>query len=136
MTAPSLLYLLWLLWWRPDPALEADYDPYDWGRNGPGVVTEVLTESCGLRRLPLTASHCGHYIIYGRRRFYAIPWIDWSLLLEPAARDAVLERVDGSYVVHTWALFTRARRVPSGSAYHQLAEQHCPWSLQLSGADL
>ncbi|XP_037074538.1 lactosylceramide 4-alpha-galactosyltransferase-like [Pollicipes pollicipes] len=46
--------------------LTEGYDPYNWGHNGPGVVTEVLIEGCGLRDPPLTTTHCGNYTIYGR----------------------------------------------------------------------
>ena len=42
------------------------YAPHDWGANGPGVVTAVLTERCGLGELPLPPSHCGEYTIFGR----------------------------------------------------------------------
>ena len=42
------------------------YDPHDWGGNGPGVVTAVLLRGCGLGKLPLPASHCGEYTIFGR----------------------------------------------------------------------
>ncbi|XP_037076689.1 lactosylceramide 4-alpha-galactosyltransferase-like [Pollicipes pollicipes] len=115
--------------------LTEGYDPYNWGHNGPGVVTKVLIEGCGLRDPPLTITHCGNYTIYGRQCFYAIPWENWSLFLELDARDAVLERVNGSHLVHTWGRHVRERRVPPGSAYHQLAEQYCPWSLQQGGAD-
>ncbi|XP_037074539.1 lactosylceramide 4-alpha-galactosyltransferase-like [Pollicipes pollicipes] len=94
--------------------LTEGYDPYNWGHNGPGVVTKVLIEGCGLRDPPLTITHCGNYTIYGRQCFYAIPWENWSLFLELDARDAVLERVN---------------------ARTCLAEQYCPWSLQQGGAD-
>ncbi|XP_043240833.1 lactosylceramide 4-alpha-galactosyltransferase-like [Amphibalanus amphitrite] len=110
------------------------YDPGDWGANGPGVVTAVLLQRCGIGGLPLPPSHCGDFTIFGSRRFYGVPWPEWRLLLTPAQRDTVLERVDASYVVHTWGLHISGHSAPPGSALYQLAEQHCPLALAASGS--
>ena len=63
-----------------------------------------------------------------------MPWPEWRLLLTPAQRDTVLERVDAAYAVHTWGLHIAGHAAPVGSAMYQLAEQHCPRALEASGS--
>lgn len=106
-----------------------NFNGFDWGNNGPGVITRVLQTICATKSpLKMTRDRCYGFKVYPPNAFYAIPWRQYARFFNESQTDQVLEQLKESFVAHVWNKHSQKIKlnVGSKSAYAKLAESHCP----------
>lgn len=106
-----------------------NFNGFDWGNNGPGVITRVLQSICLTTKAnKMTKDRCYGFTIYPPEQFYVIPWRQHAVFFNETVADSTLKRLEQSTVAHLWNKHSHKipLRVGSKAAYGQLAERHCP----------
>ncbi|XP_075231072.1 lactosylceramide 4-alpha-galactosyltransferase-like [Lycorma delicatula] len=109
--------------------LKDNFRGYDWGYNGPGVITRMLKKSCKVRNVKdMKPERCKGFHVYPPSWFYPIPWSEWRLYFNTNNTETVMDKLDRSYVIHVWNKFSRNTNVNVGSnqPYGLIAAKYCP----------
>ena len=108
--------------------LASSFDGNDWGSNGPKLVTRVLQRFCKNEDLEkLSPETCRGIKVLPPEAFYPIPWRQWKQYFDESQAPAVLKKLEGSFIAHVWGKHSsREKFKVAGSAYSQLARDHCP----------
>ncbi|XP_054281603.1 lactosylceramide 4-alpha-galactosyltransferase-like [Macrosteles quadrilineatus] len=109
--------------------LRRDFRGYDWGHNGPGIITNVLQDACQTNNvIKMTPDRCKGFTVFPPRAFYPIPWRQWQLYFNSTRSTETLRKVLGSYAIHVWNKFSSSANVTVGSnqPYGVVASQFCP----------
>lgn len=106
-----------------------NFNGFDWGNNGPGVITRVLQSICLTTRADkMTRDRCYGFNVYPPSAFYAIPWRQYQAFFNESAAHHTLQRLADSFIAHVWNKHSHKLKLKVGStaAYAQLAATHCP----------
>lgn len=106
-----------------------NYNGFDWGNNGPGVVTRVLQRICSTTNtFKMDRNRCFGFNVYPPSAFYAIPWRQHSKFFNESQTNEVMDALKDSFVAHVWNKHSHKIQLEVGSkaAYAKLAETHCP----------
>ena len=127
-----------------------DYDPYDGAYNGISVITAALQDICGIEDGRPSTNRCHDVIVLPYQSFLPISLDDWEALFKiPNKSDLVINALlNGSkerskskrkvklpklyhFGVHTWnsKSFVYPLVFNSNQLYAQLANQHCPFTV-------
>jgi len=112
------------------------FDGYNWGNNGPGVITRVLQSICLAQRAnQMTKERCYGFTVYPPTAFYTIPWRSFKDFFTDEAANRTLNLLKSSFVAHVWNKhsYKVPLRVGSQTAYAKLAEAHCPMAYANAG---
>uniref|UniRef100_A0A6P7FTH1 Lactosylceramide 4-alpha-galactosyltransferase-like n=1 Tax=Diabrotica virgifera virgifera TaxID=50390 RepID=A0A6P7FTH1_DIAVI len=100
-----------------------------WGRNGPGIVTSVMMESCNVTiASEMLTKNCTGLKMYPMETFYPIPYWLWDKYFKEENFNEVIDSTKNSYVLHTWNQLSEGERIPlnKNPAYLHFAKLHCP----------
>ncbi|XP_067005167.1 lactosylceramide 4-alpha-galactosyltransferase isoform X2 [Anabrus simplex] len=100
-----------------------------WGHNGPGVITRVLRQVCGVRKVRhMTPERCRGFTVHPPSAFYPIPWQKWRLYFDEKDADRTMSKLNESLAIHVWNKFSVAENITVGSRqpYAQIAKKFCP----------
>lgn len=78
---------------------------YDWGWNGPGVITRSLQKYCGDCKVKhMLEKGCEDFIVFPPSAFYPIPWEEWAkyFTLDEEIYTKVMDQIKDSYAIHVW----------------------------------
>lgn len=106
-----------------------NFNGFDWGNNGPGVITRVLQSICATTSTAkMTRDRCYGFNVYPPQAFYAIPWRQYAEFFDESQVDDVMKQLEDSFVAHVWNKHSIKVKLRVGSkvAYAKLAEAHCP----------
>ncbi|XP_044272299.1 lactosylceramide 4-alpha-galactosyltransferase-like [Tribolium madens] len=109
--------------------LSENFKGYDWGYNGPGVITRLLKQLCGVETAnEMVQKDCQGFRVFPVEAFYPIPWWDWKLYFDENFTEKVLNISKNSHVIHVWNKHSGGTRVAArgNSAYAVLAQKFCP----------
>lgn len=109
--------------------IERNFQGYSWDQNGPAVITRVLENLCGTKRVAnMTRQECLGFAVLPQHVFYVIPYPAWRLLFNPSQSKEAMTKVADSYGVHVWNKMSRQENVTVGleQAYGLLAAAYCP----------
>jgi len=109
--------------------LRRDFRGYDWGHNGPGVITRALKHTCGTDDVrEMTPERCKGFTVFPPQTFYPIPWRKWRRYFSTADSEATLQQLVDSRAIHVWNKFSTQANVTVGShqPYGVIASKHCP----------
>lgn len=108
-----------------------NFKGYDWGWNGPGVITRVLKKYCNVCKVvDMLDGKCKDFVVLPPSAFYPIPWQQWTkyFTTDEDVRDYVMEKIMNSYAIHVWNYHSIGRNVTIGSQqpYGLVAREQCP----------
>lgn len=106
-----------------------NFDGYNWGNNGPGVITRVLQTLCGTKfPAKMIRDRCYGFHVYPPDGVYAIPWRKFKMFFDETHADETLSKLENSFIAHLWNKHSHKIKLKVGSkaAYAKLAETHCP----------
>uniref|UniRef100_A0A1B6KGG8 Alpha 1,4-glycosyltransferase domain-containing protein n=1 Tax=Graphocephala atropunctata TaxID=36148 RepID=A0A1B6KGG8_9HEMI len=109
--------------------LRTDFRGYDWGHNGPGIITKVLKSTCGTENVrEMTLERCEGFTVFPPHIFYPIPWRKWRLYFDSQKSEETLHRVAHSHAIHVWNKFSTQANITVGSKqpYGVIASKYCP----------
>ncbi|CAB0012557.1 unnamed protein product [Nesidiocoris tenuis] len=111
--------------------LKQNYKGWDWGNNGPGVITRALKRYCMVREVTkMTKERCKGVDVMPPSAFYAIPWRKWKdyFATRRSDVDRVMATVNSSVAIHVWNYLSRNQSAVVGSnqPYVLLASRFCP----------
>lgn len=104
---------------------------YDWGWNGPGVITRSLQKYCGDCKVKhMLEKGCEDFIVFPPSAFYPIPWEEWAkyFTLDEEIYTKVMDQIKDSYAIHVWNKHSVKTKVTIGSKqpYGVIAQKYCP----------
>ncbi|XP_022183868.1 lactosylceramide 4-alpha-galactosyltransferase isoform X1 [Nilaparvata lugens] len=117
--------------------LKKNFRGYDWGYNGPGVITRVLKATCNVDKVTdMTLEQCKGFRVFPPEAFYPIPWREWKLYFDAERSESTMRQLENSYVIHVWNKFSITANVTVGSKqpYGLVASKYCPVTYANSGA--
>lgn len=109
--------------------LKDNFRGYDWGYNGPGVITRVLKRVCKVHDVNnMSPEKCKGFQVYPPSWFYPIPWRQWHLYFDTSGNQTVVKKLEDSHVIHVWNKFSTNTSVNVGSnqPYGLIAQKYCP----------
>lgn len=109
--------------------IKNDFRGYDWGYNGPGVITRVLQRICNIQNVEeMKPERCKGFTVYPPKWFYPIPWRKWKLYFDTSKSNETLKHLKDSHVIHVWNKFSTAANITTGSTqpYAVIASRYCP----------
>ncbi|KAG8306135.1 hypothetical protein J6590_055108 [Homalodisca vitripennis] len=109
--------------------LRRDFRGYDWGHNGPGIITKVLKSTCGTENVrEMTPKRCQGFRVFPPHIFYPIPWRKWRLYFDTQQSEETLHRLARSRAIHVWNKFSTQANITVGSKqpYAVIASKYCP----------
>ncbi|XP_055375747.1 lactosylceramide 4-alpha-galactosyltransferase [Condylostylus longicornis] len=115
---------------------QTHFDGYDWGKNGPGVITRTLHEICKTKQIYLmTRSRCFNFNVFQNETFYAVPYTHWKYFFDSDYLERTLEMTKNSIAIHVWNRYSSDTPIIVGSnvAYGVIAEKFCPKVYKSSG---
>ncbi|XP_022228720.2 lactosylceramide 4-alpha-galactosyltransferase-like isoform X2 [Drosophila obscura] len=117
---------------------ELHFNGYEWGTNGPGVITRVAKQICGTNHTALMQDdreRCKGFKVYGKGAFYAVAAENWRDFFEPDKLEQTMALTKYSYLVHLWNRNSKVVPIKVGSkcAYAKYAEKHCPLVYHATG---
>lgn len=107
--------------------LSTGFSGSDWGRNGPGVITRLLRNICGVQKaIDMNKRSCHGFKVMPPSAFYPIPWWNWTMYFDKKFSDTTMEIVQESYAIHVWNKHSYKRKLVPEAAYARVASVHCP----------
>lgn len=107
--------------------LSKSFNGFNWGHNGPGVITRLLQKLCGVAEAyDMLNNNCGGFQVMPPNAFYPIAWWNWTLYFDPLLADRTLAVVESSYAIHVWNKHSSRTKVWKDSAYARVAQKFCP----------
>uniref|UniRef100_A0A1B6DZ23 Alpha 1,4-glycosyltransferase domain-containing protein n=2 Tax=Clastoptera arizonana TaxID=38151 RepID=A0A1B6DZ23_9HEMI len=109
--------------------LKKDFRGYDWGYNGPGVITRMLKKKCQTKQIQhMTPETCNGFTVYAPNYFYPVPWRQWNLYFDSNSLNSTMRTIHNSYAIHVWNKFSILANITVGSKqpYGIIASQFCP----------
>ena len=116
--------------------LNENFKGYDWGYNGPGVITRLLKDICGADTAEeMVARRCQGFRVFPKKAFYPISWWDWEMYFDEKDTQKVLNISKNSYVIHVWNKHSGNKRVEvkGKTAYAIFAQKFCPKVVEQCG---
>lgn len=116
--------------------LMKNFNGFQWGTNGPGVITRVLNQICNTKMTSkMTKENCEGFNVYPPQEFYAVSWQEHELFFKKDMGKEILDKLQNSSVAHLWNKLSHHIQLSVGSnaAYTKLASQHCPVTYALCG---
>lgn len=109
----------------------------NWGHNGPGVLTRVLKQICGVKyTTDMSPEKCWQFKVYPPDAFYAINSGDWQMFFDANSTQETLKLTNRSMIVHVWNKMSSnqsIRKTAAETAYEIIASKNCPRVFQASG---
>ncbi|SPP73623.1 lactosylceramide 4-alpha-galactosyltransferase-like [Drosophila guanche] len=117
---------------------QLNFNGYEWGYNGPWVITRVVKEICGTDKIPKmlhNTNRCKGFKVYDQGAFFAVPGVHWRDFLEPDKLEQTMALTKSSYLVHVWNRNSKNAtiKVATPCAYLKMAEQNCPRVFHAAG---
>lgn len=112
--------------------LKRNFDPDEFGTNGPSIVTKLFQRRCDEYSIDdiLKMRNCGGLNLLDSYYCYAVPWSEYRKLYDPKFTDEVMRRTNESVVTHYWNYMTKLNPIQleknSSAAYILRARQFCP----------
>lgn len=99
-----------------------------WGYTGPLLVTKILTEMCGVKKIKEAYNkNCSGFSVYSTEKFNPIFFRKWRLYFENDREKEMTYLMEKSYVLHLWNKFSKNTVSNSSrSIYRYAAEKYCP----------
>ena len=101
----------------------------EWGANGPGLLTKVMREVCGLEDLEeMSPDLCQGVTILPQNKLYAVNWRNVNMFFDKQFSRNITEALKESYVAHLWGKHSSKYEIIPGSDQPilSLARQNCP----------
>ncbi|CAG0915857.1 unnamed protein product [Notodromas monacha] len=111
--------------------LSEKYDPYNWGSNGPGMLTRIIRPYCGWNITdPVKPGDCKNIKVLNISAFYPVKYASWRSMFNhaPIISASILKKAKQSYTLHYWNRKTVDEPIQVGTpqALGVLAAKHCP----------
>ncbi|XP_035221733.1 lactosylceramide 4-alpha-galactosyltransferase-like [Stegodyphus dumicola] len=106
----------------------ANYDPFDFVSNGPGVLTHNIKAFCDINNIgKVSGANCNVDILPPEAAF-PIPCGKWEEYFIPSFVKNVADKFNSSYLIHVWNKFSKnlQLRIGTNSLYELAVKQHCP----------
>ncbi|XP_071452349.1 lactosylceramide 4-alpha-galactosyltransferase-like [Hetaerina americana] len=106
----------------------SDFRGYEWGHNGPGVISRVLARECNTSVGAWSGCPQG-FRVYPPSAFYPIPWREWRQYFnEKGASREAMGATNQAVAAHVWNRHSVGAKVRVGShqLYGLLAARYCP----------
>ncbi|KAJ8923153.1 hypothetical protein NQ315_001707 [Exocentrus adspersus] len=113
--------------------LHDNFDGFDWGNNGPGVITRLLKSICGAEQAKdMVHKDCQGFTVYPPDKFYAVPWWNWTMYFDESSTKAVSSLSKNSFIIHVWNKHSERTKIPvtTQAPYLLYAKQYCPKVVQ------
>ncbi|CRK97845.1 CLUMA_CG011221, isoform A [Clunio marinus] len=115
--------------------LTKNYDATTWAKNGPGLVTAVVSKLCGTESVTqmIAKKECEGFHVLPRKVCYPILYDEKSKLFNSSNADEIMTRVNESVSVHFWNKHTKNVKIErtEESACIRLAKQFCPKTMSI-----
>uniref|UniRef100_A0A1A9WK41 Alpha 1,4-glycosyltransferase domain-containing protein n=1 Tax=Glossina brevipalpis TaxID=37001 RepID=A0A1A9WK41_9MUSC len=109
---------------------ERNFKGDNWGNNGPGVITRVMSKVCDTEKIALMydQKRCKGFHVFDQNAFYAIPWTEWREFFETEKVEKTLGRTSRSYIAHFWNKKSMdfPLKIGTKNAFTIMAENNCP----------
>ncbi|XP_023321906.1 lactosylceramide 4-alpha-galactosyltransferase isoform X2 [Eurytemora carolleeae] len=109
--------------------LEKEYDGTNWGWNGPGILTQVLKDTCRLQDISWPET-CSGIQILKQEVFYAVNWREVDMYFH-GERGDLEKRLRSSIATHIWGKKTSSRNLTEESPLYRVMQENCPFSSKL-----
>ncbi|XP_057669342.1 lactosylceramide 4-alpha-galactosyltransferase-like [Diorhabda carinulata] len=116
--------------------LQKNFDGDSWGNNGPGVITRLLLDLCGITNRTkdtnlselMVDKDCGGFTVFTPTAFYPISYQTWYWYFDEYKLQSMILNTKDSYAIHTWNKFSANTKVllNSGMPYFYYAKKYCP----------
>lgn len=116
------------------------YDPMGFASNGPGLVTRIVKQLCGIENMAriMLRKSCEGFSFLKPEQCYAVGYGEWPNFMtnnDSVVVNYVMNQVKESLAVHFWNRLSKNTilETHSSAPYIQLARQFCPRVLNASG---
>ncbi|XP_053970922.1 lactosylceramide 4-alpha-galactosyltransferase-like [Hylaeus volcanicus] len=108
---------------------KTNFRGYDWGNNGPGVITRTLQNICSTKYArDMTTARCHGFKVFPPTAFYPIHYKNWKMYFETKDKNATMKMLERAMAIHVWNKLSKSEevRVNSDVPYAVIARRHCP----------
>ncbi|XP_031353901.1 lactosylceramide 4-alpha-galactosyltransferase-like isoform X2 [Photinus pyralis] len=109
--------------------LRRNFRGKDWGYNGPGVITRLLKNLCGVKKAKdMLKKDCRGFKVYPPEAFYPVEWWNWKMYFDSKYNEKMLNITRNSYVIHVWNKHSVNTKIKINSEvpYSIFAKKYCP----------
>ncbi|XP_018898725.2 lactosylceramide 4-alpha-galactosyltransferase, partial [Bemisia tabaci] len=112
--------------------IQENFQPTSWTKNGPEVLTDVLSRLCNETDLTkISRARCGGFSVFPpppRSPFYPIAYWDWRALFKEHSDPSFVKYLATRSTVHFWNRMSKSSPVDvhSNMPFNLLAAEFCP----------
>lgn len=116
--------------------LQKNFDGHNWSTNGPGVITRLLLDLCGIKNRTkntnllnlMVNKDCGGLTVFPPTAFYPIPYTSWYWYFNEYKLQSMIFNTKQSYAIHIWNKLSEHTKIPLNSdlPYLYYANKYCP----------
>ncbi|XP_050548333.1 lactosylceramide 4-alpha-galactosyltransferase-like [Daktulosphaira vitifoliae] len=106
-----------------------NYRGYNWGYNGPGVITRTLQKMCNTNSIvEMNKDKCQGFTIFDSDAFCPVRWEDWYNYFNASMSDEIMNSIKNSIGIHVWNQHSKNTNIFIGSKqpYGLVAQSYCP----------
>jgi lactosylceramide 4-alpha-galactosyltransferase len=114
--------------------LRQNFDSKGWGNNGPGVITRIVRNICGIYDImKIINTDCKYFRVMDPKEFYLINYFYREMFFDEKFGNTAVKLLEdnNSTIAHMWNKGSSnfELRKNSTAAYIQLAKKFCPKTL-------
>ncbi|XP_050699124.1 lactosylceramide 4-alpha-galactosyltransferase-like [Eriocheir sinensis] len=109
-----------------------NFDGASFNVNGVNIMSEAAKTACNTSDFEDLVRKreglCRGFRVLPESAFYPVAWDSWRDIFRPGAGPNLLKRLNGSYVLHAWNVFSALSpiRIGMGTLYDLVSSAYCP----------